>query len=105
MNDALNESERVLRLMEDHVRNNEMKLIRLHIGMEKVVDASERTEAKLSEMVDDVATLRTRVAHLRDDIDEMQENRIGNGTVYRISGTVVAAAMAVATLVRTLILP
>ena len=100
----LTDAQRVLALMEDHVRNNEMKLLRLHMGMEKVVDASERTEAKLSEMVDDVATLRTRVAHLRDDVDEIQKQRIGRGTVYQIAGTVVGAAIGVATAVMTLIL-
>jgi septal ring factor EnvC (AmiA/AmiB activator) len=92
----LTDAQRVLALMEDHVRNNEMKLLRLHMGMEKVVDASERTEAKLSEMVDDVATLRTRVAHIRDDVDEIQKTRIGRGTVYMIAGTVVGAALTVA---------
>jgi hypothetical protein len=102
MND-LTDSERILRLMEEHVRNNEMKLLRIHVGMERVVDVSERTEAKLSEMVDDVATLRTRVAHLRDDVDELSKHRIGHGTMYRIAGTVVGSAIGVATAVLTLI--
>lgn len=99
----MTEGQRVLALMEDHVRNNEMKLLRLHMGMEKVVDASERTEAKLSEMVDDVATLRTKVAHLQDEVEEIQKTRLGRGSIYWISASVVGAAMAVAVFVLELL--
>lgn len=99
----MTDSERVLALMEDHVRNNEMKLIRLHMGVDKVLESSERAEKKLNEMVDDVATLRTRVAHLREDIDELASNKMSDGRVFTIAGTVVGAAIAVASAVLALI--
>lgn len=99
----LSDSERVLALMEDHIRNNEMKLIRLHMGVDKVLESSERAEKKLNEMVDDVATLRTRVAHLREDIDELASREMTDGRVFTIAGAVVGAAIAVATAVLALI--
>lgn len=88
---------KILEIMETHVRNNEIKLLRLHLGMEKVIDTSERTEAIVSEMVDDVATLRTKVAHLEDDIEELKnEPMMTTGKVYGIAGVVVGAAITVA---------
>ena len=101
--EGISDGERVLRLMEDHIRNNEMKLIRLHMGVEKVLETSERAEKKMNEMVDDVATLRTRVAHLREDIDELASREMTDGRVFKISGMVVGAAIAVATAVLALI--
>jgi len=98
-------NEKLFSLMEDHVRNNEMKLLRLHMGMERVVDTSERTEDKLNEMVDDVATLRTRVAHLKDDVEELKSDQLGHGQVYRAAAYVVAAAIAVATFVSQMLKP
>lgn len=96
-------SEKIVSLMEDHVRNNEMKLLRLHMGMERVVETSERTEDKLNEMVDDVATLRTRVAHLRDDVEELKTERIGHGQIYRAAAVVVGAAITIATFVNQML--
>ncbi len=90
------DSQKTLELMEEHVRNNEYKLLRLHMGVEKVVEISERTEAVVHEMVDDVATLRTKVAHLEDDIDEVKKSQMSVGHVFRIAGMVVGAAVSIA---------
>ena len=87
---------KVLDIMEEHVRNNEYKLLRLHMGVEKVVEISERTESVVQEMVDDVATLRTKVAHLEDDIDDVKTMQISVGHVFRIAGMVVGAAISIA---------
>ena len=103
MKEDLKHAKAMLDLMETHVKNNEIKLLRLGMGMDKVVESSERTEKKLNEMVDDVATLRTRVAHLREDIDDLMEREMNDGKVYKISGMVVGAAIAVATAVLALI--
>ena len=103
MKEDLKHAKAMLDLMETHVKNNEIKLLRLGMGMDKVVESSERTEKKLNEMVDDVATLRTRVAHLREDIDDLMEREMNDGKVYKISGMVVGAALAVATAVLALI--
>ena len=103
MKEDLKHAKAMLDLMETHVKNNEIKLLRLGMGMDKVVESSERTEKKLNEMVDDVATLRTRVAHLREDIDDLMAREMNDGRVYRISGMVVGAAIAVATAVLALI--
>ena len=103
MKEDLKHAKAMLDLMETHVKNNEIKLLRLGMGMDKVVESSERTEKKLNEMVDDVATLRTRVAHLREDIDDLMEREMSDGRVYRLSGMVVGAAIAVATAVLALI--
>jgi hypothetical protein len=103
MKEDLKHAKAMLDLMETHVKNNEIKLLRLGMGMDKVVESSERTEKKLNEMVDDVATLRTRVAHLREDIDDLMDREMNDGRVYKISGMVVGAAIAVATAVLALI--
>ena len=103
MKEDLKHAKAMLDLMETHVKNNEIKLLRLGMGMDKVVESSERTEKKLNEMVDDVATLRTRVAHLREDIDDLMDREMNDGRVYRISGMVVGGAIAVATAVLALI--
>ena len=103
MSEDLKHARALVDLMETHVKNNEIKLLRLGMGMDKVVESSERTEKKLNEMVDDVATLRTRVAHLREDIDDLMDREMNDGRVYRISGMVVGAAIAVATAVLALI--
>lgn len=103
MKEDLRHAKAMLDLMETHVKNNEIKLLRLGMGMDKVVESSERTEKKLNEMVDDVATLRTRVAHLREDIDDLMDREMNDGRVYKISGMVVGAAIAVATAVLALI--
>lgn len=103
MKEDLKHAKAMLDLMETHVKNNEIKLLRLGMGMDKVVESSERTEKKLNEMVDDVATLRTRVAHLREDIDDLMDREMSDGRVYRLSGMVVGAAIAVATAVLALI--
>ena len=87
---------KVLDIMEEHVRNNEYKLLRLHMGVEKVVEISERTESVVQEMVEDVATLRTKVAHLEDDIDDVKKMQISVGHVFRIAGMVVGAAISIA---------
>ena len=87
---------KILEIMEEHVRNNEYKLLRLHMGVEKVVEISERTENVVQEMVDDVATLRTKVAHLEDDIDEVKKGQVSVGHVFRIAGMVVGAAISIA---------
>jgi len=81
--------------MEEHVRNNEYKLLRLHMGVEKVVEISERTEAVVHEMVDDVATLRTKVAHLEDDIEDVKKDQVSVGHVFRIAGLVVGATVSI----------
>lgn len=93
-----NREKDILEIMETHVRNNEAKLLRLSFGIDRVVESSERTESVVSEMVDDVATLRTKAAHMEDDIDELKRemNTIDKGTIYRISGAVVGAAISVA---------
>ena len=103
MKEDLKHAKAMLDLMETHVKNNEIKLLRLGMGMDKVVESSERTEKKLNEMVDDVATLRTRVAHLREAIDDLMDREMNDGKVYKISGMVVGAAIAVATAVLALI--
>jgi len=90
------DGEKILSLMEEHVRNNEYKLLRLHMGVEKVVEISERTEAVVHEMVDDVATLRTKVAHLEDDIEDVKRDQISTGRVFSIAGMVVGAAVSIA---------
>ena len=91
-----NEAQKTLELMEEHVRNNEYKLLRLHMGVEKVVEISERTNSVVQEMVDDVATLRTKVAHLEDDIEEVKKSHMSVCHVFRISGMVVGAAVSIA---------
>ena len=91
-----NEAQKTLELMEEHVRNNEYKLLRLHMGVEKVVEISERTNSVVQEMVDDVATLRTKVAHLEDDIEEVKNSQMSVGHVFRIAGMVVGAAVSIA---------
>ena len=103
MSEEIKHAKAMLDLMETHVKNNEIKLLRLGLGMDKVVEVSDRTEKKLNAMVDDVATLRTRVAHLREDIDDLMEREMSTGHVYRISAMVVGAALAVATAVVALI--
>lgn len=103
MSEDIKHAKAMLDLMETHVKNNEIKLLRLGLGMDRVVEVSDRTEKKLNAMIDDVATLRTRVAHLREDIDELMEREMSTGRVYRISGMVVGAALAVATSVVALI--
>ena len=103
MSEDLKHAKAMLDLMETHVKNNEIKLLRLGLGMDRVVEVSDRTEKKLNAMIDDVATLRTRVSHLREDIDDLMEREMSTGRVYRISGMVVGAAIAVATAVVTLI--
>jgi len=90
------EAQKTLELMEEHVRNNEYKLLRLHMGVEKVVEISERTEAVVHEMVDDVATLRTKVAHLEDDIEDVKRDQLSTGRVFSIAGMVVGAAVSIA---------
>jgi len=89
------ESQKLLSIMEEHVRNNEYKLLRLHMGVEKVVEISERTEAVVHEMVDDVATLRTKVAHLEDDIEDVKKDQVSVGHVFRIAGLVVGATVSI----------
>lgn len=78
------------------MRNNEYKLLRLHMGVEKVVEISERTNNVVNEMVDDVATLRTKVAHLEDDIEDVKREQISTGRVFSIAGMVVGAAVSIA---------
>lgn len=99
MKEDLKHAKAMLDLMEEHVKNNEIKLLRLGMGMDRVVDVSERTENKLNEMVDDVATLRTRIAHIREDVDDLLSREMNHGHVYRISGIVVGGAIAVASAV------
>jgi len=89
------EAQKTLSIMEEHVRNNEYKLLRLHMGVEKVVEISERTNTVVQEMVDDVATLRTKVAHLEDDIDDVRKEQISVGHVFRIAGMVVGATVSI----------
>lgn len=89
------EAQKTLAIMEEHVRNNEYKLLRLHMGVEKVVEISERTNTVVQEMVDDVATLRTKVAHLEDDIDDVRKEQISVGHVFRIAGMVVGATVSI----------
>ena len=89
-------AQKTLAIMEEHVRNNEYKLLRLHMGVEKVVEISERTNNVVNEMVDDVATLRTKVAHLEDDIEDVKREQISTGRVFSIAVMVVGAAVSIA---------
>jgi len=72
-----------------HIVSTEMKLARLENKLGNVTD----TLARLEEMFEQVVSTRTHVAHLRDDVDRLEELKTTKSEVYRIAGIVSSALL------------
>lgn len=85
--------------VQSHIRSTETKLLR----MENNQHVMNQTLERMCDIFDDVVATRTRVAQLRDDIDEIKRKQLTKVDVYVASATVIGGALAVASAVITLL--
>lgn len=72
-----------------HIISTEMKLARLESKVGQIGETLERME----EMFDQVVATRTHVAHLRDAVEELKDDKATKSDIYRISGIVSSALL------------